>query len=132
MRRMTIVVGILIAMLGFAVAPVAAAPPSDSIGSWQVTCGGTIQSGSELHRVYSVSMTFDYTGKKEARIYEYSQGAAIDSDHAWFHGNGQATFTGTVAGAPVGSTVSFVLYVLKGSHHQLTPTATATTTTYSC
>jgi hypothetical protein len=102
--------------------PVAAAQMPNQILGYDVTARATWTDPSTLqvHRYYTVTINFSHRGPTEARVTEIADGAGIDSDHAWFKGNGTDTFTGTVVGGLVGQPVHFQLILYKrGTHHAL-------------
>lgn len=103
----------------------AAAPTSTAIVSHEVAAAGTWTDPNTLqvHRYYTVTIDFSHRGLTEARVTEYaaaSDEVGIDSDHAWFRGNGLDTFAGSVVGGVVGQPVYFKLLLYKyGAHHTL-------------
>lgn len=74
---------------------------------------------------WSVTMSFTYQGRVEARIYSGTSTNYIDSDHGWV-GNGANSWTGSVIG---GTNVTVTAHLLKkdGRTHSLVDATTPVT-----
>ena len=113
----------------------AAAPLPNEIVGYSVTPSGTWLDPTtlQLHRYYTVTITFSHRCPTEARVTERAaDGTGIDSDHTWFRGKGTETFRGSVVGGLVGQPVYFeLLLYVRGAHHALQVADSLTVGPYS-